>query len=72
MTNYELVSGGDMAHSKFYLICGNCGCDDLWIWDFQHGEASKSEIISEPDVFITCGNCATLHILSDKAKQSEL
>ncbi|MBB4861688.1 hypothetical protein HNP46_000499 [Pseudomonas nitritireducens] len=55
-----------MARARLHLICGNCGCKDM----FSHvidptGHDIRGELF--PAVLISCGNCATLHDLSDNA-----
>ena len=58
-----------MTKQKFYLICGICGCSDDWEWYHYVEEIFKDygdPEISE-DVHICCGNCNTVHNLSEKA-----
>lgn len=55
-----------MARARLHLICGNCGCNDM----FSHvidptGHDIRGVLF--PAVFISCGNCATLHDLSDNS-----
>lgn len=52
-----------MARAKLHLICGNCGCNDMWEWDHKKGDEDAPE-----DVYLHCRNCATLHSLNDKAQ----
>ena len=56
-----------MAHSRLHIICGNCGCDNDFIFriDPEGHDISAGCTEFEPAVFIKCLNCATLHDLSD-------
>ena len=56
-----------MAHSRLHIICGNCGCDSEFTFriDPEGHDISGFCTEFEPAVFIKCGNCATLHDLSD-------
>lgn len=57
-----------MARARLHLICGNCGCDDMWTYRIDpHG--TDTDGVLTPAVYIFCGNCATLHNLADKAKE---
>lgn len=59
-----------MAIAKLHIICGNCGCNNLLSFEIdpQGHDVSDDEPEFKPAVFITCGNCATLHDLSDTIK----
>lgn len=59
-----------MAHAKLHLICGNCGCNDMWEFkiDETGHDITDTEPKFEPAVFLSCKNCTTLHDLSDNAK----
>lgn len=57
-----------MAHSKLHIICGNCGDNTMMTFhidpeglDVSDGDETKYE----PTVIISCGNCSTIHNLSD-------
>ena len=43
-----------MVASKLHLICGNCGCNDMWEYHIENNE-----------VYITCNNCDTIHTLDE-------
>lgn len=60
-----------MAHARLHLICGNCGCPDMWKFQIDL-EGQDFGDRCEPDVFIKCGNCATLHSLADNAEQEPM
>lgn len=60
-----------MAHARLHIICGNCGCNDMFVWS-HHPEANDmGDGTFQPAVYLTCNNCATLHDLSDNAKRDE-
>lgn len=59
-----------MAHARLHLICGNCGCNNM----FTH--QIKEEVNDLTDekyqaVYISCENCSTLHYLEDNSKLKE-
>ncbi len=58
-----------MVCAKLHIICGNCGCNDMFT--YRKVKADKcpetGEIFSPEDVFIFCKNCATLHSLNNNA-----
>lgn len=58
-----------MARARLHLICGNCGCPDEWEWEHKQELIDEGETIESEDVFIFCGNCATLHSINDNAKK---
>jgi predicted nucleic-acid-binding Zn-ribbon protein len=56
-----------MVMAKLHIICGNCGCNDMFEYevDPEGHDISDSQKQFKPAVFIKCRNCATLHDLSD-------
>lgn len=54
-----------MARARLHLICGNCGCNDMFSYRVEECE-DEGQLI-----YLTCGNCATLHNLNDNAKRKE-
>jgi predicted nucleic-acid-binding Zn-ribbon protein len=57
-----------MAHSRLHIICGNCGCKDMFEYKIHpegHDITDNEGVKFKPAVFITCRNCATLHDLED-------
>ena len=62
-----------MANARLHIICGNCGCNNNFTYniDPEGHDFSEDEIDLRSAVFITCENCATLHDLSDNAKEAE-
>lgn len=59
-----MFNSNNMAHARLHLICGNCGCADNWTWEISK-DANDYEDIQTDDVYILCGNCTTLHSLTN-------
>ena len=59
-----------MARARLHLICGNCGCNDMWTYKI---DPSGADINGElfPAVYLICGNCHTLHDLANTAKNKD-
>ena len=57
-----------MVNARLHLICGNCGCNDEWEWEYRTAEIEDGEVLNDDEVWIWCRNCSTLHTLSDNAK----
>ncbi len=60
-----------MARARLHLICGNCGCLDMWEWHHVPEEVDEGEIMQDEDVFLSCRNCSTLHSINDNAKHTD-
>jgi len=60
-----------MAHARLHIICGNCGCNDMFKFRIEPEghDITYIEPEFEPAVFITCENCSTLHDLSDTIEE---
>lgn len=52
-----------MARARIHIICGNCGCNDEWTWKIKKDDVDLDGENFEDDVYLTCGNCATIHSL---------
>ena len=57
-----------MARARLRIICGNCGCNDLFSFRIDpkgrdYGDHFKSA------VFIKCDNCGTIHSLDDSMSE---
>ena len=52
-----------MARDRLHIICGNCGCNDEFSWEIVKNGQDFGKFFKD-DVYIRCGNCATLHALS--------
>lgn len=55
-----------MARARLHLICGNCGCNNMWSYRI---DPTAHDIDGQlcPTVFLTCGNCHTLHYIAGNA-----
>lgn len=53
-----------MATSKLHIICGNCGCADMFV-HYTEKDFIDYGHTQEDAVIIKCKNCSTLHVLSD-------
>lgn len=56
-----------IANPRIHVICGICGCKDEFSFHFSNYMRDEEDefIIDEngdmiPDVYISCGNCASL------------
>lgn len=58
-----------MANSRLHLICGNCGCNDKWSYGIDPHVSDIDDKLST-SVYLSCGNCDTLHDLADTAQNS--
>ena len=57
-----------MVNARLHLICGNCGCDDEFKWEYIPEEVDDDgEVILDENVYIICNNCATLHSINNNA-----
>jgi len=59
-----------MVMAKLHLICGNCGCNDDWEWEYVAGKSCDGEVTGE-NVWLKCGNCTTIHAINDSAVNSK-
>lgn len=60
-----------MARAKLHIICGNCGRNDLFLFRIDTQGLDMGDGTFEPEVFISCRNCGTLHSLNDTIAKSE-
>jgi hypothetical protein len=62
-----------MARARLYLICGNCGCNDEWKWEYEPRDKFivDEDDFQEEDVWLVCENCSTLHSINDNAKHKD-
>jgi hypothetical protein len=54
-----------MANARLHLICGNCGCDDEWEYEYEPKQIDQG---IDANVFLWCKNCTTMHSLNEKAE----
>lgn len=62
-----------MARARLHIICGNCGCNTEFKYhiDPEGRDVTEEEVKFEPEVYIHCKNCCTLHVLSDTIDEEE-
>jgi RNase P subunit RPR2 len=58
-----------MVMANLHIICGNCGCNKMFEWVYKEEHPARDY---SAEVYITCGNCATIHRLSDNATHREI
>ena len=66
-----------MVNDRLHIICGNCGQDlkevNMATWQYVSpiNDEKTGDVIHNADIIICCGNCATLHFLSNYIKEIE-
>ena len=55
-----------MVNAKLHIICGNCGCNDMFTWQYK-AVYTVYEKVSET-VYLRCRNCSTIHDIEDNAR----
>ena len=55
--------------AKLHIICGNCGCNDMFTYSINDQGHCDNDGNESPAVYILCGNCITSHDLIDNAKE---
>jgi hypothetical protein len=59
-----------MVRARLHLICGNCGCNDEWEWEYQPPLIHEGDVDDdEGGIYLWCKNCGTLHSISNNAKK---
>ena len=60
-----------MVMASLHIICGNCGSNNMLTFKIipEGHDVTSIEPEFEPAVFITCGNCGTLHDLSETIEE---
>lgn len=61
-----------MVMARLHLICGNCGCNDEWEWEYIPKETDEGEVTQDENVYLWCCNCSTLHSINSNAKLKAL
>jgi len=59
-----------MVMAKLYIICGNCGCSDEFIFYIDPKGNDYGSYFTAA-VRIVCNNCSTIHSLDDTVKEKE-
>jgi len=66
-----------MVHARLHLICGNCGNNEGLKYSIDLQGIDDGSIddqgnpIFQPDCFIHCPNCSTLHSISSELEKKE-
>lgn len=58
-----------MVHARLHIICGNCGCNDMFMYNVKNELDDEYENKTITMVYIKCDNCGTIHVLEDNAKR---
>ena len=56
-----------MVNARLHIICGNCGCNDM----FEHQLIKEIDDDTNEEYFIIdiiCNNCSTIHNLDNNSK----
>lgn len=59
-----------MARARLHIICGNCGCNDMFSYSVDLEGQDFGEY-TKPSVQIKCGNCSTLHTLDEMQEREK-
>jgi len=60
-----------MVRARLHIICGNCGCNDMFRFQIHLKGRCDNDGTEHPSVAIRCGNCSTIHTLSTTIKEKE-
>ena len=60
-----------MVNARLHIICGNCGCNDRWEWEYVPDQTEDEDDPQPAKVYLSCRNCATLHNLNDNAEMRD-
>ena len=63
-----------MVMARLHIICGNCGCNDLFDLELERDgdDITYMEPEFEGSAVMVCNNCATRHNLKDNANNTIL
>lgn len=56
-----------MVMARLHIICGNCGCNDMFDWRYEPKANDMGDGTFQDGVYLSCNNCATIHDLDDNA-----
>lgn len=57
-----------IAKTRIHIICGICGCNDMWRYEIAPTGNCDYHCNLTPAVYLTCGNCASLTNLDELMK----
>ena len=60
-----------IANPRIHMICGICGSSKHLSFEINPKGKCNKDGTESADVFITCGNCASLTALSEVIKHKE-
>lgn len=60
-----------MVMARLHVLCGNCGCNDEFKYEIDLEGRDVDGDTFEPEVYITCRNCSTIHTLSNTIEESK-
>ncbi len=60
-----------MVMARLHMICGNCGCNDMFEHKIHKDFNDYGDGVFTDEVVIACRNCSTLHSLSDNSELQE-
>lgn len=66
-----------MVHARLHIICGNCGNNEDLSYKIDLNGIDPGKIdengnsIFEPDCYIYCSNCSTVHSIDDTLQKKE-
>ena len=60
-----------MVHANLHIICGNCGCADMFEFSYEKDGRDYGDYNLD-EVYVYCKNCSTVHSLSDNAKLKDV
>lgn len=62
-----------MVRARLHIICGNCGCNSEFGFhiDQKGHDVTIDTPAFKPAVYIKCGNCSTIHDLSDIIEETD-
>lgn len=60
-----------MARARLHIICGNCGCNDMFTYEIDYEGTMLPDSSFKPVIYIRCGNCSTLHDLEDTIEEKQ-
>lgn len=59
-----------MARARLHIICGNCGCNDMFTYSVVR-DGNDYGTHREDAAYLHCGNCATSHDIGDNASKDD-
>jgi len=54
-----------MVNARLHSSCGNCGDNSMLDYKIERDYGHMADDTLEDEAVISCGNCATLHSLSE-------